>query len=241
MTQIRKYGRDNPWVLVNVFGRFPPSSMDSLLGPDDVREAMARNYEAHQYIFNSVILGVDVARMGDDRSVIFPRQGLYAAPPLVLRNLDSLAGATQVALMQDKWEAEATHIDATGGYGVGWIDALRGMHRPSREVQFAGKPADGRFLNKRAEMYWDMAEWVKRGGWLPNVPELLGELCTPTFFYKGDKFCMEDKDQIKSRLGRSPDLADALACTFAFPVPLKSLALSYQNTKAIGADDPIFG
>jgi phage terminase large subunit len=238
--QIEKYGRESPWVLVNVFGRFPPSSINALLGPDEVREAMGRRYESHQYSFASVILGVDVARQGDDRSCIVARQGLYVAPPVVLRIQDSLAGASRVAMEQDKWQADAVHIDATGGYGVGWIDALRGMRRQAREVQFAGKPTDGRFLNKRAEMYWDMAQWVRDGGWLPNVPELVGELCTPTYSYRGDKFQLEGKDEIKERLGRSPDIADALACTFAFPVPLKS-RLQAGAGMAIGHDDPIFG
>jgi hypothetical protein len=62
-----------------------------------------------------------------------------------------------------------------------------------------------------------MAEWVKRGGALPNLPELVAELSEPTYTFSGGKFLLEEKDQIKKRLGRSPDLADALALTFAMP------------------------
>jgi len=64
---------------------------------------------------------------------------------------------------------------------------------------------------------------VKEGGCLPDVPELVGELTTPTYSFKGDKFVIEPKDAIKDRLGRSPDLADALALTFAFPVAMPKL------------------
>ncbi len=62
-----------------------------------------------------------------------------------------------------------------------------------------------------------MAEWIRRGGCLPNVPELIGELTTPTYTFVHGRFQLEDKNQIKARLGRSPDLADALSLTFALP------------------------
>jgi hypothetical protein len=53
---------------------------------------------------------------------------------------------------------------------------------------------------------------------LPNLPELTGELITPTYtFSKSGKFLVEPKDLVKERLGRSPDLADALMCTFGMP------------------------
>jgi hypothetical protein len=67
-------------------------------------------------------------------------------------------------------------------------------------------------------MWLLMADWVKTGAQLPNVPELIDELCVPTYGFKGDRLLLEDKDLIKERLGRSPDIADALALTFAHPV-----------------------
>jgi hypothetical protein len=66
-------------------------------------------------------------------------------------------------------------------------------------------------------MWMQMAEWIKRGGALPNMPELVGELTAPTYTFAQGKFQLEDKDMIKKRLGRSPDLGDALALTFALP------------------------
>lgn len=64
-----------------------------------------------------------------------------------------------------------------------------------------------------------MAEWIRSGGSLPNVPELIGELTPPTYTFVNGRFQLEDKDHVKARLGRSPDLADALAVTFAVPEP----------------------
>lgn len=227
LDQIEIYGRDHPWVIVNVFGRFPPSSMQTLLSPDEVRDAMKRHLREDQYSFAAKILGVDVARFGDDQSVIFPRQGLAAFKPTTMRNADSVQGAGAVANAFTHWDADSIQIDSTGGWGTGWVDGLRTMNygRFVLEVEFAGEPSDRKFLNKRAEMWWKMAEWVKGGGALPEIPELVGELSVPTYHYKGDRIAIEEKAQIKSRLGRSPDYADGLGCTFAFPVSPRVSAL----------------
>jgi len=234
--QIQKYGRDNPWVLVNVFGRFPPNSLNTLLGPDEVKEAMGRHVKATDYEWAARILGVDVAREGDDLSVIFPRQGIVAFPPVVLRNADSLQGAGAVARKWEDWGADACFVDNTGGFGGGWIDQLKVLRRKPLPVHFAGKPGDLRYVNKRAEIWMLMAQWVKDGGALPNVPELVEELTAPTYFFKGDKMQIEDKEQIKERIGRSPDYADALALTFTHPVkraPMSGLPSGGSATHAI--------
>lgn len=219
--QIQKYGRDNPWVLVNVFGQFPPSSLSALIGPDDVRRAIGRHLLEHQYKFAAKIIGVDVARYGDDVSVIWPRQGLAAFEPIVLRNADSNEGAGRVATMAQDWEADAECVDATGGFGAGWIDALSLMGHTAMEVQFQGKAIEAKFGNKRAEMIWGLVQWIKSGGALPPCEasdRLLEELTEIQYCFKADKIYIEEKDQIKQRLGRSPDYSDALGCTFAFPI-----------------------
>lgn len=236
--QIQKYGRDNPWVLVNVFGKFPPSSLNSLIGPDEVRAAMGRYFKEDVYEFSARILGVDVAREGDDKSVIFPRQGVVAFEPIVLRNANTLQGAATVSRKWSDWRADGCFIDNTGGFGGGWLDQLSELGKDATGVHFAGKPTDGRYLNKRAEMWFEMTQWIKDGGALPNIPELVEELTAPTYMFKGDKLQLEDKDQIKLRIGRSPDYADGLALTFAYPVSPGGMARSTPATRqgALGYD-----
>lgn len=216
--QIQKYGRDNPWVLVNVFGKFPPSSLNALIGPDEVKEAMAREHKPPQYATAAKVLGVDVAREGDDKSVIFPRQGIVAFQPTVLRNADSLQGAGTVSRVWTDFDADGCFVDNTGGFGAGWIDQLRVLNRDPIGVHFAGKASEMRYANKRAEMLFKACEWVKEGGALPNIPELLEEMTSTTYFFKGDALQVEEKDQIKQRIGRSPDYFDGLGLTFAHPV-----------------------
>lgn len=223
--QIDAWGRDNPWVLVNVFGRFPPSGLNTLVGPDEVRDAQRRGGNPDQlelaYRDFPLIAGIDVARFGDDESVVFLRRGKITYPPLRMRNLDSIQGASHISRLAREKNFDSIQIDATGGYGSAWLDGLRALgHTEALGVQFAGKAAaDRRFANKRAEMYWNLADEIKAGLMLPPVPEMVIGLSTMQYTYTRDgRIQIEEKDQIKARIGRSPDLEDALACTYAYPV-----------------------
>jgi hypothetical protein len=217
--QIQKYGRDNPWVLVNVFGKFPPGSLNTLIGPDECRAATKRFYRPEEFGAAPRVLGVDVARFGDDQSVIFPRQGLAAFAPMKFRNLDGLQGAGAVARKWQDWRADAVFIDDTGGWGASWIDNLRRLGREPIGIGFASRPNDPRYENKRTEIYFEAVEWIKAGGALPpDCAELIAALSQTTYSFRGDRLLLEPKEQVKSRLGYSPDEADAFALTFAQPV-----------------------
>lgn len=214
--QIKNYGRENPWVMATILGIFPPSSFNTLLSVEEVQAAMDRKLLEDQYSFSQKRLGIDAARFGDDPWVIFPRQGLRAFQPVEMRNPRSHEVAARIALARERWDHEMSYFDDTGGYAAGAIDASLQAGLPTTPVNFAGKATDPRYHNKRAEMWFNMAEWVKKGGWLPKVDFLVGELTVPTFTFMRGRFIIEDKDQIKERLGRSPNYADALALTFAF-------------------------
>ena len=217
LEQIKLYGKDNPWVMATILGEFPPEGINALLGPDVVMQAMNRHLTEDQYEFAQMRIGVDVARFGDDRNILFPRQGLVAFPPIVLRNMRTDAIAARVMVEKKTRNSEMEFIDGTGGYGAGVIDSLITAGESPSEINFSGKAIDPRYYNKRAEMWFEMANWIKRGGSIPNDPELMKELTAPLYYFQGGKFRLEEKDQIKKRLGYSPDKADALALTFALP------------------------
>jgi hypothetical protein len=227
--QIEKYGRDNPWVLVNVFGKFPPGSLNTLIGPDECAEAIKRHYRPEEYANAAKVLGVDVARFGDDASVIFPRQGLAAFAPMKFRNLDGIQGAGAVARKMVDWRADAVFIDDTGGWGASWIDNLRLLGHAPLSVGFAARPNDPRYENKRSEMYFEAIDWIRRGGALPDCPELVAALSQTTYSFRGDRLLLEPKEQLKQRLGYSPDEGDAFALTFAQPVAARPVYASLTD------------
>lgn len=238
--QIKQYGRSNPWVMAFILGQFPPGSINSLFSLDEVMEAMGRHLRDDAYNWSQKRLGIDVARFGDDRTVIFPRQGLASFKPVVMRGARNPEIAARVALAKKNWGSEVEIIDGTGGFGGGVVDALMQAGHTPYEVHFASKAADEMYANKRAEMWFNMRDWVRRGGALPNIAEMVKELTAPTYTFNNGRFQLEPKEQIKKRLGFSPDYADALALTFALAdMPASnSLQAMLNKSKHVSDYDP---
>jgi hypothetical protein len=191
--------------------------LNTLLTVDEITEAMKRNPPQDDFSWSQVRLGVDVARFGDDETAIVARQGLMSWPSVTLRGARTPEIAGRVLQESAKYGAEVIFVDDTGGWGAGVVDALLQAGANVIPVNFAGKAQDPRYYNCRAEMWFRLAEWVKRGGALGEDSLLAAELSAPVYSVRDGKFWLEDKDQVKKRLRRSPDRADALALTFALP------------------------
>ncbi|MGB0750570.1 MAG: terminase large subunit domain-containing protein [Gammaproteobacteria bacterium] len=186
---------------------------NALLSLDVVLAAAGKHIPDADYMGAAKIIGVDVARFGDDRSVIFKRQGLYAHEPIVFHDIDNMELAGRVANEIRTFQPDAVFID--GGRGEGVIDRLRMLGHNVIEVAFGGKASNPHYYNKRSEMWGEMAEWLRSGGALPDNGSLKTDLCVPTYDLKTGRFRLESKDDIKKRGMKSPDLGDALALTFA--------------------------
>lgn len=215
---IRDYGRDNPWTMAYVLGLFPPSSMNTLLGPDEVRASMARGLKEDAFSHVQKRLGIDVARFGDDKTSIFPRQGLLALAPTHMRNARTHDIAARVIRIKEDFGSEMELIDDTGGWAAGVVDSCLLAGVSLYPVNFSGKPDDPRYFNKRSEIMFRAAEWVKRGGALPEgATHLVREATAATYWFEGGRLRVEEKEQIKKRVGYSPDDWDAFCTTFAIP------------------------
>ena len=167
------------------------------------------------------------------------RQGLQAFAPYVYRGVDNMELAARVASIIEEWQPDAVFIDAGAGAGV--IDRLRQLEYDIIEVPFGGKALQpAQFVNRRTEMWWEMREWITSGGAIPPEPTLKQELSTPVYWYdqQGRKM-LEAKDDIKKRLqgGASPDIADALALTFAHPVRVRTALQIAKQIKRMERDE----
>lgn len=216
-SQIDNYGRDNPWVKAYFLGEFPESGINTLLSIEEVETAMARNIHESQYDFLQKRLGVDVARFGLDSTVIFPRWGLQAFKPQTMHGARTNEIGTKIMQAQTNWGGEQVMIDDTGGYGAGVVDFMIQNQFHPTPINFSSSSPDAKFFNMRSYMWFTMAEWIKRGGGLPYDEQLKKELTAPTYSFTQGKFRLEEKEQIKKRLGFSTDKSDALCLTFALP------------------------
>lgn len=203
---------------------FSAGNSNALLSANDVEEAARRTYHESDFAHAPRIIGIDVARQGDDRTVMVRRQGNASWPAIIMRGADAMEVAARAAREITDWKPHAIFVDGSGGYGAGVIDRLRQLGHTVIEVQFGGKPDDERFSNKRTEMWWLLAEWIKQGGAIPNDPGLKLDLCAPTYNHRNaaGKLALESKDDIKKRGLPSPDIGDAYALTFAYPVAAPS-------------------
>lgn len=197
---------------------FTADAEDVLISSSLAAQACARRYGGCEIAYAPKIIGVDPARFGADRSVIFRRQGLQAFAPCVLHKTDNMTLAAVTAREIEQFRPDAVFIDA--GCGGGVIDRLRSLGFAVTEINFGSAPLKaGQYANKRAEMWGEMQAWLQAGGALPASAELKADLCGVRYsFDAAGRMKLESKEELKARTGRSPDLADALALTFALPV-----------------------
>ena len=198
------------------------AASDNVLIPLDlVAAAMKRHLNPAEVAELPVVLGVDVARYGGDRSSIAVRQGLWCREVQAFQGLDNMNLAARVAVKIAECRADAVFVDAGRGEGV--IDRLRQLGHRVVEVNFGGRPISARYFNKRSEMWDGLAAWLRAGGALPSDNDLRRDLSTPTYdFDAANRLRLESKDKLRERGLCSPDLGDALALTFALPVPPRS-------------------
>lgn len=242
--QIDDFGEDNPWVKTNVLGEFPDVASNKLLGPDDVVKAEARNVRAEVIEQEPKIFGVDVARMGGARSVLYMRQGAVAWKPAIWRGLKTDELVERIAALIVKHRPDAVFVDM-GSFGAAIVDHLQRLGFDMVfGIDFAGKPSKPMFANKRAEIWWNMSHAVQKWLSLPRGNGVLaGELCAPEFEYRerGGKtqFYLESKEELEARGIPSPDEADALALTFSRPVAKRapSAFLQMAQQAAAGTQD----
>lgn len=193
---------------------------NALISVGDVQAAMKRRYKKAEWSFAPKVMGVDIACYGNDRSVIARRQGLVSHGHTVMRGeTKPMVLASRIAQAADRFKPQVIFIDI--GYAPGVANRVEDLGYPVIGVGFGEKSIEERFENKRAEMWWNLGEWVKNAA-LPEDSELINDLCAITYNLKNrrGKIQLESKDELRKRGLPSPDLGDAYALTFAETVEI---------------------
>jgi len=221
---IADYGIDSDVVKVRVLGTFPSASAHQFISTDDVDTAMMRELTPSEYNFAPTIIGVDPAWTGEDDFVIMLRQGNNAKLlGSYAYNDNDVQMANLIAQFEDDHKADAVFVD--GGFGTGIISIGHTMGRIDWQiVWFSQKSMDQGCVNKRAEMWTQMQAWLKQGGALEEDDMMRSDLTGVELVPRLDgKKLLESKAHMKDRGLASPNRADALAITFAFPVASKKI------------------
>lgn len=244
--------RPNDLFRVKVLGMFPRVSSDTLIPYEWIEMANSRwrEWEENKFKYeDTAVFGVDVAGMGRDSSVIFPRYGRYVARPKIFQFSDEdahmrIAGEIVQSLSSE--DGSFAFID-TIGEGAGVYSRTKeledeGVIRKGSTVscKFSESAKNLRdatgvyeFANMRAWLYWQIRDFLdpskNTNACLPPIDELTEELTEITWKFQSDgRIILESKDEIKKRLKRSPDLSDALANSF-YPKPVAEEEVDYTG------------
>lgn len=213
---IAEYGEDSSQARVEVYGEFPSSGDDQFISPMLVDEASAR--PRHKDMTAPIVMGIDPARGGADATVICVRQGRDIIAIRRYQGEDTMAIVGRVIDAIEEFKPTLSVIDE-GGLGYGILDRLNEQRYKVRGVNFGWKAKNSiMWGNKRAELWGAMRDWLRSAS-IPVDRQLKADLTGPMKKPNSSgTIFLEGKKEMKARGLASPDAADALACTFAFPV-----------------------
>jgi len=207
---------------------FEVEGYDQLVSGADIEEARDRAVPADPNL--PVVFGVDVARFGDDRSVLVVREGQRLVDCLIWKGKDLMETAQRVANHANLYRPRMIFVDGIG-VGGGVIDRLRHLGFTNVEdVNVARKAADDRkFANHRAECYARLRDWLRKDASIHEnfkfAQEFEDDVTSITYTYDNrGRLLIESKDDLKAKGLPSPDIADAVALTFSQQFPTYDVA-----------------
>lgn len=214
--RLREWGKDDPRYQVRVLGNFPTHADDTMIGPGIVEAAMVRWTPAPP-TDGPLQFGVDVARFGRDKTAITWARGAWASAPTLLHGNDNVqvAGKVLELVRQVRLGPEPVRvcIDTTNNGGV--ADILRASGVDGLEivdVQYAEKATIDGFSRLRDQLWGGLRTWLKEVGAIPPDRALAADITAPRYgFDVRGRIKVEAKDDLKKRIGRSPDRADSLS------------------------------
>ena len=226
----RQWGPSSPVYVNRVLGEFAVEDAHSVIPLAWVEAAVDRWHDLAGAYGRFVNVGVDVARFGEDRTVLALRYGdaIAALRVSAREETTSTTGRVRGVLDAERRAGEAV-VDVIG-LGAGVVDQLR--EQGYRVVAFnaAGGSAhldrsgELGYVNRRSAAWWNLREMLDPSFGptiaLPPDDDLVGDLTAPVYrVTSGGRIVVEGKDDIRRRLGRSTDAGDAVVMAFALPEP----------------------
>lgn len=212
-----EYGDDSDFYRMRVLGEFPKASSESFIRTADAEEAIKHISLPGEYKHFPKVMGVDVARFGDDATVFVLRQGPKILDIEKIRGLDTMEVSARVVEYYHLHQPSTIYIDAIG-IGAGVFDRCKELKLPVVDVIVSSKPNDPkRYSNLRSELWGLMREWLKNGADIPNDLELKNQLISMQYGYNSKmQIQLMSKRDLKKKLGlESPDIPDAISLTMA--------------------------
>ena len=211
------WGEDSDFFRVRVRGEFPRSGTGQFIASDAV--ANCRKFLAEGYESLAKIMSVDVARFGDDETVIGCRQGRRFRILDRGRGWDTVQTAEHTIAAIKAESPDATVIDGDG-IGGGVVDHMKHRNYPVHEFHGGASAFDpNKYFNRRAEVWGAMRDWINVGAQVPDLPELDDDLAGPQYFFSNrGSIQLEKKDDMKARGMASPNIGDSLAMSFSVDV-----------------------
>lgn len=210
----RRWGVESPRYTSKVLGQFPDIGEDVLIPPSLIEAAQRRSLDPG----NHGILGVDVARYGTDRSVIYLRRGPVVRLIGEYAKVGTMETTGRVVAALREHAADEIRVDGVG-VGGGVVDRLVEQGFTVVDMQSGAGAADREhYLNARAEWYWALRQRLEDGDLDldPDDDELAAQLGSLKYkFTSRGQIQIESKDELKRRGLPSPDRADAVMLTAA--------------------------
>jgi len=230
---ISEYGEDSREARVEVYGEFPSEGDDQFIAPMVVNDAMERPRYKDETA--PIVLGIDPARGGADSTVLVVRQGRDIVAIKRFHGEDTMTIVGRVIEAIEEYKPTLTVIDE-GGLGYGILDRLNEQRYKVRGVNFGWKAKNSiMWGNKRAEIWGAMRDWLRTAS-IPNDRQLKADLVGPMKKpNSAGTIFLEGKKEMRARGLASPDAADALAVTFAFPVAHREERIAQRRYTTAGA------
>jgi hypothetical protein len=227
----KRWGEGSPLYVAKVLGEFPEAGSDALIPLAWIERARERELR----MTDPIELGVDIARFGDDETVIAARWGPVARALEAAHKQDTMTTAGRVVRALKQVGAAVAKVDVIG-IGAGVVDRLAELRRPVLGLNSGAEAADReQFANARTEWYWGLRDRFEQEDvdLDPGDEDLAAQLAGLKYkITSRGQVQVETKKEARARGLPSPDRADAVMLAFARPLP-EGLIVEHEEDQRI--------